>query len=567
MPADVPFNLDDLDSDARAMAEAAAKAAGISVSEWVSRIVLVRAGLTAPGRTNLAREPSQSIEPPKPEPTPDVLAEDIDETSPTAPVRAGKGKASAANLDASSTITVTPAPTDSAPRQVRTAPPGASARRTHAPLSVSTDSSTIVIKRSVVGDRPKARDAAPVEPATEESPTAAAGATAAQPAHAVDPFESNVSMTSIEGQDDTRSFLADPLSAPENEEPLRQADWTIPATGPATSEETATGTTAGGSTAEEPIDPSLAATSPERISDLSDLSVDTDMGGDAGGEDLPSGRRRALLLGSVALSLVAAAIWFSIVPVFETGSEVPIHLPSLLSALKAPIEEKSSPPSPDEATASPSTTDAPSAVPATPSAAAPEPSQQLAALKQLADSGDRAAQHDLAVRYARGDGTAQDYREAARWFRAAALQGVANAQYNIGVLTERGLGVEANSPMALLWYLAAAGKGHSAAEYNIGLIYAEGKGVEVNPVEAMKWFQRAADRGFTRAQYNLAVMHERGVENRIDLIEAYRWYRIAAAGGDSGAELRLAEIRGRMSPGEIVKGEELARQPLSPSTP
>jgi TPR repeat protein len=567
MPADVPFNLDDLDPDARAMAEAAAKAAGISVSEWVSRIVLARAGLAAPDRAIPAHEPSQPTEPPEASPSPDASAEDTDQTSRTVPAQAGKDNASAAPLDASSTVTVTrAAPAGSAHRQAGTTPLGASARQIHAPLSVGTDSTTIVIKRSVAADRPKARDAAPVAPAAERSPAAEADASGAQPMHAVDTFEAPVSMASIEGQGDTRPFLADPLSAPENEEPLREADRPISATAPAPSEETAAGAMTGGSTDEEPIDPSLAATSPERISDLSDLSVDTDIGG----TDLPSGRRRALLLGSVALSLVAAAIWFSFAPVFESGSEAPFRLPSLLSALKVPAEEKSSPSSPDETTTSPPATDAPSAAAATPAAppsAASEPSQQLAALRALAESGDGTAQHDLAVRYARGDGTAPDYREAARWFRAAALQGVANAQYNIGVLTERGLGVEANPPMALLWYLAAAGKGHSAAEYNIGLIYAEGKGVDVNPTEAMKWFQRAAERGFARAQYNLGVMHERGVENRIDLIEAYRWYRIAAAGGDSGAEIRLAEIKGRMSPGEIVKAEELARQPLNPSKP
>ena len=43
------------------------------------------------------------------------------------------------------------------------------------------------------------------------------------------------------------------------------------------------------------------------------------------------------------------------------------------------------------------------------------------------------AQFNLGNRYAKGLGVPQDYKEAVKWYRLSAEQGVAQAQYNLGV--------------------------------------------------------------------------------------------------------------------------------------
>ncbi len=43
--------------------------------------------------------------------------------------------------------------------------------------------------------------------------------------------------------------------------------------------------------------------------------------------------------------------------------------------------------------------------------------------------------------YENGRGVAQDYAEAARWYRKAAEQGDAGAQHNLGLLYAKGVGV------------------------------------------------------------------------------------------------------------------------------
>src|SRR5262245_55604522 len=50
-------------------------------------------------------------------------------------------------------------------------------------------------------------------------------------------------------------------------------------------------------------------------------------------------------------------------------------------------------------------------------------------LKARAARGDAEAQNDLGVTYATGQGVAQGYTEALKWFRLAAAQGLADAQY------------------------------------------------------------------------------------------------------------------------------------------
>ena len=52
--------------------------------------------------------------------------------------------------------------------------------------------------------------------------------------------------------------------------------------------------------------------------------------------------------------------------------------------------------------------------------------------KRLAEDGDAEAQNDLGVMYGNGEGVPQDYKEAVKWYRLAAEQGVAAAQYNLG---------------------------------------------------------------------------------------------------------------------------------------
>jgi hypothetical protein len=107
-----------------------------------------------------------------------------------------------------------------------------------------------------------------------------------------------------------------------------------------------------------------------------------------------------------------------------------------------------------------------------------EPAARAGRYMTQAKAGDPAAQYDIGVLYARGDGLVQDYASAFSWFHAAAAQGNVAAQYNLGVLYAEGRGVPADQSEALNWYRSAADQNHPGAQFNLALAYAQGDGTD-----------------------------------------------------------------------------------------
>lgn len=80
----------------------------------------------------------------------------------------------------------------------------------------------------------------------------------------------------------------------------------------------------------------------------------------------------------------------------------------------------------------------------------------LITTQQRAEQGDAAAQFNLGVRYAKGDGVALDSRQAVFWYRKAAKRGLVDAQYNLGVCYDQGIGVGMDTKQAVAWFRKAA---------------------------------------------------------------------------------------------------------------
>ena len=65
--------------------------------------------------------------------------------------------------------------------------------------------------------------------------------------------------------------------------------------------------------------------------------------------------------------------------------------------------------------------------------------------------------------YYNGQGVAQDYGEAVKWFRKAAEQGNVDAQFNLGLCYEYSKGVAKDIDEAAKWYRKAAEQGNADA--------------------------------------------------------------------------------------------------------
>ena len=126
--------------------------------------------------------------------------------------------------------------------------------------------------------------------------------------------------------------------------------------------------------------------------------------------------------------------------------------------------------------------------------------------------------------YTEGQGVAQDYPEAVRWFRKSADQGHADAQFNLGIMYEKGQGVQQDDKEAARWCLLAADQGDAAAQLKLGAMYYEGKGVPQ------------------------------------DYIQARMWFGLAGASGEAGGIKNQDIVAGKMTPDQIAEAQRRARE-------
>lgn len=201
--------------------------------------------------------------------------------------------------------------------------------------------------------------------------------------------------------------------------------------------------------------------------------------------------------------------------------------------------------------------------------------QDFGATKRAAEQGDVAAQSMLGNLYYQGQGVAQSYAEAAKWFRKAAEQGDAHGQYVLGLMYISAQGVSQDFAEGEKWLRKAADQGHkeaqeglqkfiaplkeagaqdftttkraaergdAAAQSMLGNMYYQGQGVAQNYAEAAKWFRKAAEQGDAHGQYILGLMYvaEQGVAQ--DFAEGEKWLRKAADQGHKEAQEGLKKF-------------------------
>lgn len=67
------------------------------------------------------------------------------------------------------------------------------------------------------------------------------------------------------------------------------------------------------------------------------------------------------------------------------------------------------------------------------------------------------------MRYSAGEGIAEDYKEAVKWYEKAAEQGDISSQVNLGVMYFMGQGGPPDYVQAHMWYSVAAANGDEEA--------------------------------------------------------------------------------------------------------
>lgn len=155
----------------------------------------------------------------------------------------------------------------------------------------------------------------------------------------------------------------------------------------------------------------------------------------------------------------------------------------------------------------------------------------------------------------------KDYKIARRFFLKAAAMDDTRSKTHLGhIYFSGGFGVLADFREAAKWFRLAAVDGDAKAATCLGIMYNGGNGVPKNPKEGYKWCLRGAMGGDASAQRELGAMHVNGVGALQDYVTAYAWNNIAAANGNLDAEQMKKAMNKELTREQISKGQELSRK-------
>ncbi len=106
------------------------------------------------------------------------------------------------------------------------------------------------------------------------------------------------------------------------------------------------------------------------------------------------------------------------------------------------------------------------------------------------------AQYYIGCRYEQGLGVPVDLAQAARWYQAAANNGIAPALCNLADKYEHGKGVPQDLARAFKMYRRAAENGVVAAMTSLADMYRDGRGVARDEAQSAFWMAQARVRGY-----------------------------------------------------------------------
>ncbi|MFA6545986.1 MAG: hypothetical protein WCS99_16320 [Limisphaerales bacterium] len=135
--------------------------------------------------------------------------------------------------------------------------------------------------------------------------------------------------------------------------------------------------------------------------------------------------------------------------------------------------------------------------------------------------------------------------EAARWYRAAASNGVAVAALHLGYMAVNGQMTDGDLALTVEKIRRRAAGGEPFAQHQLGNLHLTGLGTPRNNTEAVRLITRAAEGGVRDAMYQLGIIHHTGTLVPKDLGEAARWLRLAAQDGHVLASRQMEVLFGQ----------------------
>ena len=109
-----------------------------------------------------------------------------------------------------------------------------------------------------------------------------------------------------------------------------------------------------------------------------------------------------------------------------------------------------------------------------------------------------------------------------------------------------------------LW-LPLAEQGNVTAQYNLGQMYEKGKGVPQDYKEAVRLYRLSAEQEHASAQHNLGAMYDNGQGILQDYALAHMWFNLCGSQRYKQCLRKKNNLEKKMSPTQIEKAQEMAR--------
>ena len=162
----------------------------------------------------------------------------------------------------------------------------------------------------------------------------------------------------------------------------------------------------------------------------------------------------------------------------------------------------------------------------------------------------RYVEYRIGKMHAAGNGTDQDYEEAAGWFEKSASENYKYAQYSLAGLYYRGQGLEQNYNTAFVLYDKAARQHFPYASYELAKMYRDGIGTAKNHDAAAACFREAflgfqqleAQSRDDKLQYRLGQMLYTGTGTEQNIGAAVQYLEKSAKLGNAYAQCLLGKI-------------------------
>jgi TPR repeat protein len=188
-------------------------------------------------------------------------------------------------------------------------------------------------------------------------------------------------------------------------------------------------------------------------------------------------------------------------------------------------------------------------------------------VRKKAESGDAAAQFELAQIYLREASNARserrklrDLERAVDWFSKSAEQDFARAQFRLGRMYLLGRGVTQDKSLGVDWQVKAAEQGLAEAQFEIGHRYLYGGILEQDIDLALDMFTKAANQRYVDAQKQLGILYFEGDVVAPDLIQSHLWFSVAALNDDRAAQGYLPMLESIMDEAQVDEARALAAQ-------